>query len=1608
MPRTIQEWEKDISTRFKQVRLLGEIELSQADFDELIDEVRTMLKRAPNVQEATRRIDRICPKAFAAFLAHFAARNTNRDFWDALATLVEASSGDLNNANWRKLFIKILKDNGKPTFEDVGGVTNKYVTSMRIHGGIPVYSLDDFFKNMVKPALEREQYRGLTTSELLDALLQRSDVQFFTDSPVRNFFENSGKIGIEFLSECMKMARAYQKEGEVLPEIDLPAYVTQAFVAYMEQQAEFETKLKAPRLLFDPEGDGLVVDLPQQQINARDLHDSRQGVWQISWDDQPIVIQKKSKLGFSGRDIVARADQVIIPEPVRKIRISFGLQSVAGSIRVMRLWPLHFLPSENQPPLIAFNLRSDNYSSLIRINQTLPPKVLLLLHPTDVELVFKGGAEKRHECDPLEGTWKNWRADYWSLEQALQLTLVRQGKELGTFRISSPFEVPSLVDGRLCAQTVDPKGIPLYIGTPPRLRVPERPGQKWRIHLESVWETDPNVCRDFTTHDLNAIDRALELDLESILGVGSAGTYRLELSNGQDFEDEYRFRIWPRLQINYLPEAIFPSASAISRKEDIRFTLLMPPSAVCEPRSGSEYITVEGGYGAFTVTVSNDALTQVDLDLILPQKDGASPIIVPLYVPIPRLQWRFILPGEDSILWTTTSLKQSVDGFLQAIQQSSNSVLVKMPGINNISHKLEIVLLDPDQPDEPLMSFLSEKVTLGEDYLRFSLNKVYDTLRARQDIPVFSFELQLLDRDLIQERVNLLTLTRSLEISNVRLENHGDLDYTLLWNEPYIIHNRRVFIKPIWQPWNVGVEIKIPDESHGELKLKEMGLPSSRYQAYFYIVPPWQPELTSPVDVKPHYFRTVRPEDYLQTLGKRLAQQPKRAFQTHFERACIYADLEKTEECRQEIGFCVQYHEQANLRMFLVFYNWLGTYDEIEQNSIRKKLLAPHRLKELFDNTHPDDPLRETILQHAQNRMLPTQSALVLLKYSNDPQLILFCLRLLLERLDSQGVTQIIQMVKEGHLSDADAVDLLTEEISFSIKTLAEHLDETNALRLFNTLFTSAGDTSKIIEELPAVSLLKLIDIDKKDTHLRLILGQLIGRGEKEGVKKTLQLFEEELLLGHEVTGLLKINPRFSYEALSALPATQFRNVQIAELARIYSFGSEQKIGENSQKLDSGANHHEVDINNLLQLIASREKQAVYQSIALATWGKISDQQLFYIFAQDPDFSYQILLETPNVQQYQGMIIKLARKYPLQTGHFMVGMFIYTPAGWGRIEKILGGQNENYDIACQDEPGLFLHISLTTERTSEKAILDFSNTKLVFDGKNQAYRCDVCKDFYTGRPDLMQRHVKLRHKGKGSVSTRPPVLPMYKPFEFKIGQENAPGTSPDNIKKRDSTSLLIASLPTKQLIRIVETTDFSSQFCKDCLATLIKRGQGDGIKLVISCWQQRKITEEEAITFLGFNPEGSFSFMDSLPPVQKPAFLLQLLAERYPIETLHIKPGMFIKTPAGWGKITKIFDGHWKSLPLCSLEVPNIKIRLILHSNICPEPVTIDLSKGQLIFPSARTYRCDICDECISANELFISHRHTQEAHPGKNPSYSKTPSTIPFKRIIEFSKDLK
>lgn len=1488
MLKDIRDWEKEFTAQFPRIKLLGEIELSQDDFDALTGEISKLIKRSLNMPDATHRLTERYPHVMVTFLAHFAARNVNREFWDAVAERLETPGISFHSLKWHNHFVKILKDNHKNAFENVGGSTNKYVTSMRIHGGIPSYSLGDFFKNMILPSIEKEQYLGLKPNELLQALLQRTDVQLFTDSPVRNFFEYSGEIGLNFLAECVNMARAYKQDGEVPPDLDLPNYIPEIFTEFMEKQVEVETRLKSPRLLFDPEGEGLVVELPQQQISAKDLHGNEQALWLITWDGQEIPIQKRLRLAFAGPDIVSRADQQSIPVPVSRVRVAFGLQS-DSELRILRHFPLHFLPEPNQPQLLAFSLpASGNFCPILRSPSRLPPKTLLLLHPVNAELKFDGQAEKRHECDKLTGAWRGWQADYWSLENAACLYLEQPGSDPAIFRISTPAEIPSLVDGRQY-NTADPKNVPLYLGAPPHLRLPHRPGRRWNIRLESVWETQPaNIHYEFQESELKIAGNALEIDLDTVLGAEPAGTFAISFSNRLDIEDEIRFRIWPRLQIDDLSEAIFPEEQTPRTPAPVKFNINLPSAASCAPLTVADDLQINGQYGFFTVTLP-EVITRADLNLVLPGENDTDPVRVPIFIPIPRLQWRITLPSEESMEWTTVPLQRSVEAMLQTIRDTSQvSALIKMPGLETIVSRLQLVLVDPDNPSD-IVIIPPERKLIGEDYLRYSINRAYDTLHDRRSVSVFAFNLRLWGSAGIQSSANILTLTRSLEISKFWIEDCGEMCYTLHWQEPAPLRNRRVFLYPSWQPWNDGQEFLIPDDSHGELPLGTMSLPPSDYEAYFYIAPyRGAPPRDSKPDVQPHHFQTVLPSDRLLELARNISAHPKNAFQFHFECACIYLSQGNISLRDQEITACVDCHEQARLKTLAFFYEWVGKQNEIEQKTLRYRMLTPDRLKELFAQTKPSDPLMQTYLQHAQDRTLSVPSAMVILENeTNDPQLFLFCLRLLLECNEPKGVEYILTKLKTGGISDEYVRELLVEQLDFSLLQLSEKLSNPDAMRLFIELFARHSDPQAMAQALSSQALAQLSAQKQTNETIRLILTHLILRGEKNGIERIMALFQQGELRGDEVTDLLGCNPGFAYQTLSVMPNQPAHSIQMSELAQKFPTETGQTvITTYTASSHNPASHIVVSeqVSHAKELLSKGDKAGVHQALNLSQQGLLNREQLLDLFSVNPKLAHQTLLGNPKFQQYQSQVVDLARSYPSETGYIVPGMSIKTPGGWGIVEKIFRVHRARYDIAALDEVEILLHVSLHPQFYPEHAVIELGESRLVFSGGESIFQCLLCKEFITSKREIAHLHHTRTHIGmEESVREHKPIMPLYLPYQV----QPAPITSTTEAEKhprRDDESLWLASLPNKQLLRLLESSKLNSPMAQTCIHILLKKEQKDCLAFLFNQLQAGHLSESLVLDLLGGNPLFAYEFYDSQPPSKRPMALMNALQRKYPNE----------------------------------------------------------------------------------------------------------------------------
>lgn len=1247
MPRTLKEWEADLVKRMPRVRLLSELGLNYADMLEIANLIKQENQSHTKISKTTKYKNFVeeFPYTFVAFLAAFAAQNTERDFWNALAELLNVNSGDLNNAKWGSQFNDILKENHKPTFENLG---YKYVGNIRIHGGIPSYSLGDFFANMLLPAIEKPEYIELKGKELLDALMRRSVVQLFTDSTIRNFFDNSDETGLEFLESSCQVARTYRSIRQIPSDHTLPEYVVQKLISFLEHREDEKHGFRRPRIKFNPDGEGLLLEIPEQPLSVLDAR-GYQVRWQVH-QNKKLVREEKSRITRIGRDILTVAQTISLGYLLEPFQVTFSLPTENGEFRQVREW-LFEIRSPDTPDLLVFRYED---GSLLRWSQALPAQNLLLVRPKDISLQFDGEARVIYAPDLLAEGWDNWRAEDISLENAWSLSLLKAGEIVSVIPIQKQLELPRLV-GEAFSPNLDTK--PLYIGTPPTLRIPLRPGvtagdelKRWHVEINSVWEAEPSLRQSFKLSEKNESivtdDSALEFDLAAILGREPKGTYALRVRGPLETDVELPFRVWPSLLVKDLPDFILPSKE---QKTIINF--ILPPRSSLEVRAGNVGVHVTGQYGRYAVELDEIA-SRLDLNLVWPQEDYS--IHVPVSLPIPRLEWRYVVGEESELEWTSHPIRRPVDAYLQSIQ--TTALLLRMPGIDKHSKYLVLRLVDPENSSRTLQEFHAQISPLGSNYIRFVLN-AKDTLLHHSDMSEFQFQLFIPAADGTYHPVTLLSFTRGINVSNVRIVNTDESQY-LFWDEPTPLRKRRVFIHSMWKPWAPTWNVKIPDDARGKVDLfvaAEGGLPPSWYEVHFYVAPSWEKDITAAPDHSTYVVETISPDDQIGWLDKHLQKHPEQSFVNHFERACLYATIGNTHIRDQEIQFCYDHIDQAKLKDLFAFHEWLDKYESNTMRAVRMKMYNPEHLQHLFVNYKPGDEFRRKYQKYITETRIKPESAILLVENENEPSVIFHALRELIKRRDEHLLGVLALLLEEGRLSDTDAIGLLRLEEEHYLSELDSSEPTNINLRLLSGLLK---DKDELLGSLSNDKILSLAKAEKDPQTIKKYLGLLARREDIHGLEFIMELFQKSHLLGHEVTDLLGENPKFSTQVLSNAPQTHAHLIQLLEITR---------------------------------------------------------------------------------------------KYPIETGHVAVGMFIQTPAGWGRIDAIEDSNTTKINIVSKEETKVKYHVTLYPDTDNQiKAILDIEEEKLYLPNSERFFQCGICKFISLDQNYILREHTRNKHGGVGA------------------------------------------------------------------------------------------------------------------------------------------------------------------------------------------------------------------------------------------------------------------
>jgi len=1127
---SLKGWESWLAPQVRQVELVGEIPIT-ADECAQLGKVIGLRVRTLGHSRALHTLRHDYPCALAAYLvAQGIYGYQGGDYWSEVVQV----TGLKSSYTWQvgQTFEEILEDLDLPLFYDMRAEAHRYVSLILAHGGIPNYCLPDFFNNMLQPSVLRVQYADMSAVELIDEWQWRSSVQYFTDKPVLRFLAYGGQVAEDFVERCREMAWGYLDSG-IVPDaeaVGLPERVVAAYRGWIAEQSADQVqresadrwRLRKPQMLVDPWGEGVILDLPPQQVPATMVQ--ADFAWQVTAGEEEYAISVRVRR--TGFDLKTNAESLSLSQPAAMVQVS-----LLADGQVKRTWRYQVMSDER--PLLAFD---PERFTLLSWQHSLPARRLGLLYPAWSELQVEGpallapsaaeGSKAEGKANLLEELprlpwgWADFCGQIWDLSHATRLTLLRDGETVLTvpLRPDESAQRPHLVGGQLLLPEAPTVHAPVYVGPPPCVRIPLRrslsrakprdSGQaltgrrnpdeelaRWRLTVRNKWPAVPELRTTMTLADLRSRltigeqHTDLPLSLRSLLGETPCGNFVVRLRGPLGRDAEFTLRIVPHLVICGHESLYLPDAQSGPQP----VTLLFETS----PGDCLEYHGEEGECRVQTVEQGQDHwehevevipdVTEVELTVVHPLGNlgagplpSGDPVRVPVHVPIHRLRWALVgeQMGSSQREWTGRIIKCPVDALLQT---QSPFLLIRLPLREVDQVHLGLGLLDVDNTELQVTDLAPP--TRDQRLWRFDLTAFLDTIRASRS-PILRFELTIRNLPGRDDalRLPVLSLTRTLLVDNVELEPRrvGDgVVFELRWHEPTVLRNRHVRLWPLWRPWDPVFEQPIPDEAEGTWTLdfgekpgffrKTRFLRSGKYRVEFVVVDPWVapiapqwPPKGAPgtADVE-----LISPDRQSQYLDARL-QDKGQSFELFLERAFVYHDAGDPQKAQLDWQWCFQHLDEGTIPQILALAELAKTAgDPATQRALQLKMFAAGRIERLrrahSQGEVSPEHFRRYLANLPRSGLLPKATCELLLTIENET-VRLHALQQLIRRGDVLGVDTLLEWIGGATLSDADAIALLALNPNFAVECLQGQTEIPVARRLLDGLSRAVEEVVRV------------------------------------------------------------------------------------------------------------------------------------------------------------------------------------------------------------------------------------------------------------------------------------------------------------------------------------------------------------------------------------------------------------------------------------------------------------------------------------------------------------------------------------------------------------------
>lgn len=200
----------------------------------------------------------------------------------------------------------------------------------------------------------------------------------------------------------------------------------------------------------------------------------------------------------------------------------------------------------------------------------------------------------------------------------------------------------------------------------------------------------------------------------------------------------------------------------------------------------------------------------------------------------------------------------------------------------------------------------------------------------------------------------------------------------------------------------------------------------------------------------------------------------------------------------------------------------------------------------------------------------------------------------------------------------------------------------------------------------------------------------------------------------------------------------------------------------------------------------------------------------------------------------------------------------------------------------------------------------------------------------------------------------------------------------------------LSALPMPTFVTLLRVQD--PTYSRGAAGELVRRSATEGMEAILGWVSQGSLSDGDAVDLCRLNPEFAFNHLES-KAANPIAYRLLLTSSQQELGIVRVvRPGMWVYSDVGWGRVNRIEDSS------SGMEVEAFlksKLDYRLDVRLRPEgdaePVVIDLQNGIITFVQAESIcTCTKCHHFSTSRNNWgvIIHQHNRAVHGGIGPGF--------------------